>query len=173
MKNLIFLLITMFSLTALAVDPTEGLPEAVKAKYQAMTAGECQTDTPWGAESFDLQGKANLYIVPCFLGAYQSGALAFTSDKFSNVQVVTVLSYDEIMQAVTATIDLMEPSFDPDTMTLSTYSKGRGLGDCGQTSTSKILVDDYGYVRVKTIEIRDKAECDGQYEDEWPVVFKQ
>jgi hypothetical protein len=62
--------------------------------------------------------------------------------------------------------------YNPQTKILSTYGKGRGLGDCGGSSKIKITLNEYGSVDVKTIEIRRKDKCDGKL-NPWPVVFKQ
>jgi hypothetical protein len=65
-------------------------------------------------------------------------------------------------------------SFDESTKVLSTFAKGRGLGDCGQSSVTTLKKDDqWSLIQVITTEIRAKTECDGEVDTEWPVVFEQ
>ena len=83
-----------------------------------------------------------------------------------------ILSYDETVNGVVADLNLSEAAFDLKTKTLTTFAKGRGIGDCGQTSKTLVAVSPYGNVAVKTVEIRAKIKCDGRMNN-WPVVFKQ
>jgi len=61
----------------------------------------------------------------------------------------------------------MELIFDPETNTFSSFTKGRGLGDCG--SAGNYSWDDEAQA-VEMVEYRMKPECDGEYE-EWPLIF--
>lgn len=168
-------LITLFvSLNAFATDPLAGLPANVAARQKVLIAdGSCQADLPSGSETYGLKKDVNLYLVPCVLGAYQGSSRAYMSeDNGTTITEVLVLAYDEESKSIVASGDLGEASYDAKTQTLATSAKGRGLGDCGQSSLSKILLGQYGGYTVKTVEIRDKSKCDGKYRV-WPVVFTQ
>jgi len=65
--------------------------------------------------------------------------------------------------AVTAT----NSSFDPDSMTLNTFSKGRGIGDCG---TEEAWVFDGKAFQLA--ELKLMSECKGVLPEDWPVVYR-
>jgi hypothetical protein len=132
-------------------------------------------DLPFEPDVVSLSPKTDLVFIPCMMGAYQGSHMGYIVKKNQKPQILTVLSYDssEEVKAVVASSDLVGYDFDPDTGILSTFSKGRGLGDCGQSSKSLIAENSAGYVSVKTIEIRNKTECDLNYDTEWTIVFKQ
>jgi hypothetical protein len=87
---------------------------------------------------------------------------------------VVLESLDRVSEkdkSIIGTLELTEADYDPATKTLSTFAKGRGIGDCGQSSKSIVNTEDY-MATVRTVEIRSKSKCDGKLSD-WPVVFKQ
>ncbi len=62
---------------------------------------------------------------------------------------------------------LINPSFDPETMTLSSFNKGRGIGDCG--------VEEEWVWTGKSFELaleRTMGECKLIPMDDWPVTFR-
>ena len=168
------LALSFSSYSAFANDPLLGLSAKISARHKVLIdEGTCQADTAESSEIVKLKQGMNLYLIPCYFGAYQGVTRAYMSeDDGLVISEILVLQMDETSKAVTATADLGSAAYDAKTRTLSTFAKGRGLGDCGQSSVSKILVGKDGGFVVKTIEIRDKESCDGQY-GKWPVVFKQ
>jgi len=58
-------------------------------------------------------------------------------------------------------------SFDKETMTLSTFAKGRGLGDCG---TAEDWVWDGQNFRLTLLRIM--PHCKGIGDDDWPVLYR-
>ena len=65
--------------------------------------------------------------------------------------------------AVTAT----NSSFNPNSMTLNTFSKGRGIGDCG---TEEAWVFDGKAFQLA--ELKLMSECKGVLPEDWPVVYR-
>ena len=59
------------------------------------------------------------------------------------------------------------PVFDPKTMTLSTFSKGRGIGDCG--SREEWVWDGKAF-RLALLKIM--PHCKGIPLDDWPVLYR-
>ena len=155
-------------------DLTPGeVPENVMAKHNAIMGEDCQKDLPSTPEVYDVGSKAKLYIIPCTMGAYQGSSRAYISEYDGTmISQVNTLDYSELANGVVGSLDLMEAAFDPATGILSTFSKGRGMADCGSSTISKIAPSEYGGISIKTVEVRAKAKCDGKYKD-WPVVFKQ
>jgi hypothetical protein len=169
-----FLILLAFALpSAFAVDPTQGLPANVKNLHLAATQNGCETDLPSGAEKHDLGQNRFLYIVPCIMGAYQGSSRVYITEGADEFQVsqVAVLSRNEQAKAIVSELELTDAGYDPKTQILSTHARGRGIGDCGQSSRTKIMVDQYFWT-AKTIEIRSKPNCDGKL-TQWPVVYKQ
>lgn len=173
MKNSLvaaFVLIGISSLTT-AQDKVV-IPDSILARHVAITGEDCQSDLP-GSEVIDLGKGANLYLVQCTMGAYQGSYRAYlTESDGAFFSQVSILDYSELAKGVVSSLDLMEAAYSAETKTLSTFSKGRGLGDCGSSTSSQIYRSEYGSVVIKTTEIRTKVACDGDYKD-WPVVFKQ
>jgi hypothetical protein len=180
MKSITFVLC---SLIWLGVANAASLPVGVTDMHSSATAGVCQKlsdiDTaflPIG--EYKLEKNVTLYLVPCMDGAYQPSYRAYSQWADPNtkeqpkVSQLVVLAYDDTQRSVVGALDLISPKFDPKTNYLNTRSKGRDMGDCGQSSVSKIIVGDYGAVTAKTFKIKSKANCDGANND-WPVVFSQ
>lgn len=147
------------------------LPPYVEALHKGMTQDGCNANSG-EIEMYKVSDKVNLYIVPCYAGAYQmTGNVYLDKPAEKSAEAVQVLSYSELVKGVVGDFNLGNPSYDPVSKMLYSQYKGRGLGDCGQYSRTQVIVNDYG-VGVKTVEIRHKAKCDGKYND-WPVVFRQ
>ena len=115
------------------------------------------------------KGPKMLYILGCELYAYNSMEKAYILDSYGNVTNVEVA---EIMsdKSITATTDLMGTAFDQASLTLSTYSKGRGIGDCGSSGLYKFDLNSEKFV---LLEARLKENCDGDTESGWPVVYSK
>ena len=62
---------------------------------------------------------------------------------------------------------LINPNFDEETMTLSSFSKGRGIGDCG---SDEEWVWDGKTFRLAKLSLM--SECHGVSLDDWPVVYQ-
>lgn len=113
-------------------------------------------------------GSANtLYILGCEMYAYNTMEKAYLANSYEtkSVSVAEVTAAGDIY----ATDDLMGSNFDLQTLTLATFNKGRGLGDCGNSAEYKFDVNLEKFVLV---EARSKQECDGE-DTEWPVVYKK
>ena len=57
--------------------------------------------------------------------------------------------------------------FDEETQTLSTFDKGRGIGDCG--SASDWAWDGQAF---RMIQSKSMPECHGLLQDDWPVLYR-
>jgi hypothetical protein len=169
MKFLVTALITLaFSTAALAVS----LPPAVQAMHKALTENGCNPDAEEPV-MYKISDTVNLHIVPCYMGAYQgTGNVYLENTAYKTVEPVSFLTYSELAGGIVGNFNFGDPSYEPETSLLYSFSKGRGLADCGDASISKVVTSKYG-VAVKTIEIRHKAKCDGGDPGDWPVVFRQ
>lgn len=174
MKSILNLFMTtlILSSTALAVDPLEPLPESIANKHVAIMGDACDLESPRATEIHELGMGYKLFIVPCIIGAYQLSARVYIADeKEQNISQVMVLEYNEISKSIVPNLDLVNPEYSRKTGILSTMAKGRGMGDCGQSSKTKITRTPYG-MEVHTLQVNAKPDCDGKMKD-WPSVFKQ
>lgn len=145
------------------------LNEKVKQVHLATTKDICDPELMKESQTFSLGHKVYLSLVPCNHGAYQMSYKVYMLNS-GEVSTVSILGYDS-KSGVRPNDNLMMVSYDPATSLLTTQDLGRGLGDCGESTVSKIMVADGTYY-IRTTEIRYKEECDEQG-NEWPVVFKQ
>lgn len=152
------------------------IPEEVKVRHVANCpefegeAGEFLTK-----QVFKLPGSEfspaprTLFILGCELYAYNSLERAYIVTPYGEIKDVAVaeVSHDG---AITATSWLMGAGFDEATLTLGTFQKGRGMGDCGSSAEYKYDASAENFILE---EARSKNECDGEFEEEWPVVYKR
>lgn len=165
------LVFSVMASQALAANPVEGLPASVVQRHQALYSEECQAEHPQGPETFDLGQGHKLHLVPCVMGAYQGYSKGYFTTNDVDVRPVMILSYNSVVKGVVATVDLADANFDEGRKTLYTHAKFRGPADCGESTQSRVVEDEYS-VAVKTVLIRHKAACDGKA-GQWPVVFSQ
>lgn len=166
------LLAMNFSQLALANSTDDIVPRAVVNLHAALD-GECDLRNLELAEVYPVGAVNKLYLIMCQQYAYQASYNAYIyNEQSKTARPVMVLAYNETTKGIEPTYQLMEASYAPRTKVLSTGSKGRGLGDCGQTTDTKLIPTNGGDVLFKTFEIRHKSKCDGKMNN-WPVVFKQ
>ncbi len=174
MKNLSVFLTGFLVLFFASHSFASSVPIEVLVYHSDLNSNECDMSLTASAEVHILKNKATLVLIPCMTGAYQTGYVAYTMDSFKNVASVTVLTWEGYLSASNW---LTEASYDPSTETISTFGKSRGIGDCGQMSLNKVIVDEYGYVTVKTVQISAQECLDNPDENaligNWPIVFKQ
>jgi hypothetical protein len=116
--------------------------------------------------AYDLGEDRLLYFVPCTEGAYNYLNSVYLADRWG----YTLLHFAEYESGGWISVDgVWNPRFDPATKTLEVYMLGRGIGDCGATSTH--VWEGNRFVLVKAT---NKPECDGEGEPgEFPVVFER
>jgi hypothetical protein len=115
---------------------------------------------------YDLGDEKTLYLLPCYRGAYNHFYSVYVAQKtWYDLKLFATPSYRGGWQAEEG---IWFDSFDPTTNLLSSYSLGRGPGDCGMRGlwqwTGNVFV---------MLEYRMKADCDAQGEPgEFPLVYK-
>lgn len=116
-------------------------------------------------ESADLGEGHTLYILPCDSFAYNfsSQVYVFDGDEYRQQY------FADFSQSTgwTGTPVLFLPGYDPTTKTLTSFYKGRGIGDCGTSGTWLWTGSMF-----EMTEYRSKDECDGE-DGDWPVVFER
>ena len=176
MKMLSVLLLStlVYSTAALAENPLNGLPENLaKVQKGQIDGGFCSGAVNDPTQIFDMGEIGTLYVVDCNDAAYQSNYHVYlSSDRNQIFQQISILQYDGTNRTTGTTSDIEGVSVDVKKHTMSSFAKGRGLSDCGQSSRIQFSADHYGIVRIVTTQIRDKERCDGKY-NAWPLVFSQ
>jgi hypothetical protein len=117
------------------------------------------------AEAWQL-GPTTLVAVPCIGGAYNfSSALYFTDAQGTTARPV-LLPQPATVDGGTSENVVTNMSFDPKTMILSEFAKGRGIGDCGE-ARSWVWTG-----RVFTLLDASRLDaCPGALQDDWPNIY--
>jgi hypothetical protein len=129
-----------------------------------------------GSRAFKLSDRQYLVQIQCFMAAYQ-GAFEFVLwvDDAPQPRVIN-LEFDVFEETPTgtkpkrlATRTLSGlPRVNVRSQTLTNFTKFRGVGDCGSSALYKLEGD-----RMVLQEFRAKYACDGEYVQDFPIVFPQ
>lgn len=150
----------------LAVSQT-GLPETVPEAAMS-AAGECETpdDRPAEALIARLSPGVVLYAPVCSSGAYNAVySLVLADDRGRGARRIDLPLPAGFGQ--TRVIDPMNLDYDPATRTLTSFSKGRGLGDCG--GEVHWVWDGRAF---QVLLARVMGQCRGVPSDDWPTLFQ-
>lgn len=161
------------SQAGLSDEPT--LPASLEALPEVKT---CRSDLDRGngQEPFKDDGVARLsddtllWSVLCFQGAYNTGHRFFlTGNQGQNPRPLFLRSSEQQGEDVGVADDfiLINAGYDPESRTVSSFSKGRGLGDCGAayvwTWTGREFV---------LTEEQVMVNCAGMWPDLWPTTWR-
>ena len=113
---------------------------------------EDEQDVSMDAEAYALGGGRTLILVPCGAGAYNFSSRPVIATGRNYV----LAPFDVASDWSDGDAMLVNAGFDPKTATLSSYAKGRGIGDCG---TSQTWVWDGA--RFRLTEMLQMDECRG------------
>lgn len=151
--------------------PPAKQPAGLAAKGRAL-CGESDPKSKM-EEMYALGGGQVLYEFSC---PENSGAYNFQSvymvGPANNPQAARALSFKWPVKVGDLEHDepqngLMNAGFNDETMTMTSFNKGRGIGDCG---TEEEWVWDGKAFRLA--QIRLMSECKGVPLDDWPVVYR-
>lgn len=116
-------------------------------------------------EAFALGGGKTLALLPCGNGAYNYSTVPFIIIAGGK----PVMAQFDYAPGMTVAEDgeptLVNAGFDPATAQLSSYSKGRGVGDCGNA-------EDYVWdgTRFRLVAARSMTECRGSVN--WLTIYR-
>jgi hypothetical protein len=150
-----------------------GSPSAALIKKGVALCGEdepeSKTEGPW-----PLGNNQFLYSFSCpdSSGAYnyRYGLLVATAGNAQTARGVNLkwpVKIGDIEADPGSETTAVNPSFDEKTMTLSTFGKGRGLGDCG---TSEDWVWDGKTFKLALLKMM--PHCRGIPLDDWPTLYR-
>lgn len=146
-------------------DTGQTLPAALEAVAAVKACRAEIGDTAMGDQimSARLDASTELWAVPCFAGAYNIGHDWYlTGPGGRNPRAVSLASATG--ESGPGTIN---GGYDPETRTISAFSKGRGIGDCGTASTWTWT----GSAFVLSAE-SSMGECWGVPADFWPTTWR-
>jgi hypothetical protein len=140
------------------------LPASALARPEVKACREeIQSEEMRAPDVARLDVRTLLWGVPCLMGAYQGSSLFFLSDErgrgWRPAPFEPPASADEGY--------VTTPSFDAETMTLSSWAKGRGLGDCG--SSREWTWTGRAFVLTREVYM---GPCRAVPHDLWPETMK-
>jgi len=156
----------------LPVKPQKTVVPHPLLKYHDRTSdchpfGKFPVELPVTASQLDKDRR--LYILPCRLAAYNVVYRAYLVHQrnYAEPRPLHFAEYSDTF-GWTGTDVLINSSWDEKTRTLSSFRKGRGLGDCGSAATYRWL-----NIAFKMIQYRYWGKCDGSRAPEkWPVIYR-
>lgn len=139
------------------------LSESVLAELQATLECDYPEDEPLPNRAEILSDAADLILIGCSRGAYNFSDIAFVrrDGELVPARFDHVFSWGEAAEMPF----LVNTYWNPDRGILSTYAKGRGIGDCG---TAEQFVWDGTMFRL--IERREMNSCRGSMH--WITVYR-
>ncbi|MEC9368800.1 MAG: DUF1176 domain-containing protein [Pseudomonadota bacterium] len=160
---------------ALAAAPARAQPVTVPAEIEKVHLADEDCEDYEAAHMVEaritgkLDDKRDVYMLPCFTGAYNVIYRIYVWDaKYpDNVSATLFAGYSDAIGWY-GRKDVVNADYDAATRTLTAFEKGRGLGDCGSQPTWKWT--EYGW---RLVEYRYWDKCDGSRSlAEWPVVYR-
>ena len=112
-----------------------------------------------------LDASTELWAVPCFAGAYNIGHDWYVTGPGGRDPRPARLA----STAGDASAGTINGGYSAESRTITAFAKGRGVGDCGSTSTH--VWESNRFVLVKAT---NKPDCDGLGEPgQFPVIFER
>ena len=135
--------------------------EALPAVVQCRAGTEVNPDMQGLISSARLDANTVLWGVPCGAGAYNFYTAWFTTDpRGANARRMTFPTQGEPEDL------LVNAAYDPATRTIDSFSKWRGLGDCG--FTGRWAWTGRGFVQTSSTGM---SECWGVPSEYWPTFW--
>jgi hypothetical protein len=144
------------------------VPAAVLADVQKRFG--CNADTvAGGMKVFALSDGAELWQVPCDLFAYNASAVFAHAPPGQGDAYAFLEFQGPPGRKRDDPYVVLNARWDGQAHTVSSFAKGRGLGDCGTYEVHK-LVD----ARLQLVEYREKPDCDGVATppEQYPLVYR-
>ncbi|MDY6925343.1 MAG: DUF1176 domain-containing protein [Pseudomonadota bacterium] len=146
-------------------DSERALPAELEA-VPAVAACRAETGDHRAAHqvmSARLDAATELWAVPCFVGAYNIGHDWYVTGPGGRDPRPARLS----SSSGEVTAGTINGAYSPESRTLSAFAKGRGVGDCGVSSTWTWT----GRAFVLTSE-SEMSECWGIPAEWWPTIWR-
>lgn len=159
MRLILILLVALFAQPAFAQQKVQLSKALVE---DAFKKAECEVELDEAIKDLEtageLSGGLKLVEVYCWRAAYNFGSILFTLDPAAP-EKARLLSFQTLgaKNNLISTYQLSSPGYDEKTKILSSFHKGRGVGDCGSSGEWRWNGKDFELKRYW-----NKDECDGQ-----------
>lgn len=155
--------IAAMPVSARVQDSAQELSEPERAALRPAVECDYGDEDPLSNRAVVLSDAADLILISCSRGAYNFSDIAFVrhNGTLAPARFDQVFSWGESRDMPF----LVNSHWDPEAGTLSTYAKGRGLGDCG---TAESFVWDGAMFRLT--ERREMNSCRGSIH--WITVYR-
>jgi hypothetical protein len=150
------LAVALIAMCARAADPVSIPFQIVESAFKTAECSIDLKDEPRD-DVEDLAGLLKLVEIPCWRAAYQSGSIFFAVNPAAPEKARLLRFQIWTPKGLTWTYSLTEPDFDPKTRKLSSFHKGRGVGDCGGIGIWKWVNGDF-----RLASYLFKEQCDGK-----------
>lgn len=152
-------------------DVNQTVPAALRSRTEV---GTCLKESAMPAVSdmvmsARLDARTELWGVPCGAGAYNVSHNWYLTGPGGRDPRPAILAGTAGPGAdpVMADNSTVNGGYDPKTRTLSTFAKGRGIGDCGSAQTWAWTGDRFVLTEESTM-----GQCAGVRSDLWPVAWR-
>jgi hypothetical protein len=109
-----------------------------------------------------------LWSAPCAARPYNLRSVFFLSDEGGRqMRAAPIPAVSPGADPAAPAASLLNADFDPKTMVLSAFEKGRGLGDCG--TLARFLWTGHAF---EPLEVDYMPECRGVTPEAWPTLYR-
>jgi hypothetical protein len=161
------------AVVARRADPTLKVPPGFAAKVrraQGKALADCDPARKDADAAYALNGGEVLVTLGCMMHAYQSSMLLLRAPRDAPEKATLVVMPPAAGDRPPGPEDrgrYVEGEWDPKTATFFEAAKGRGLADCGQSTSWA-----FDGVAFRLAEANRMGRCSGGPPGDWPTVYR-
>ncbi|WP_439527399.1 DUF1176 domain-containing protein [Pannonibacter sp.] len=129
-----------------------------------------------GGRFYGIDERSGIWELPCFLGAYQ-GSFVYAYSILLDGDLNTALLHFQRPPTGEPADDpeIISPVFDPATSRLTSFTRSRGIGDCGRFETYELVFLEGESIGWDAVELREKTDCNGVDDapESYPLIWKR
>jgi hypothetical protein len=134
--------------------------------------GYCQPEMKEADQAFALNDSEAIVLIGCMQAAYQASVLLFRAPRADPAKARQVIfppqpTVDPKLVAEQGGAYIAEDGWDPKTASFSESAKGRGLADCGSSSTWTFDGKDFHLSSYNALN-----RCGGGPPGDWPTLWR-
>lgn len=155
------------NIPVLAAAPPPALTPSELDSARRLALCEAGVEAGKPLETYSLDAKHALVLMPCDAGAYNVSAVPLVAIGEAGQRQFRMARFDHVPGSTgdaSAPPLLVNARWNTPRGELSSFAKGRGLGDCGTAETYR-----WDGERFRLIEARSMPVCRGAWE--WPVIY--
>lgn len=150
------------------LGPEDAAPlgASVRASLEADACEPLDPESSMRDEAWDL-GDQTLVQLLCYRGAYNFGSSWFLVKGEAITPLAFPIPAENGSATMDSTTDLVNAGFAAGTGQLSSFSKGRGIGDCGSSGEWR-----WDGQRFQLASYALMGDCRGVTSDLWPLLWR-